>query len=76
LDGVRRCVVQLEESRAEVENAFARAVRAEGNKPAQALVADVFRVVRRRWPGIGEIAQAAWPFLSDTATSMPRFALV
>jgi hydrogenase expression/formation protein HypD len=55
LDGIRLCVKQLEESRAEVENAYARAVRAEGNRPAQALIADVFRVVHRRWRGIGEI---------------------
>jgi hydrogenase expression/formation protein HypD len=58
LDGVFRCVKQLEEGRAEVENAYARAVRAEGNKPAQALIADVFRVVHRRWRGIGEIPQS------------------
>jgi hydrogenase expression/formation protein HypD len=58
LDGVFRCVKQLEECRAEVENAYTRAVRAEGNKPAQALIADVFRVVHRRWRGIGEIPQS------------------
>jgi hydrogenase expression/formation protein HypD len=58
LDGVFRCVKQLEENRAVVENAYARAVRAEGNKPAQALIADVFRVVHRRWRGIGEIPQS------------------
>jgi hydrogenase expression/formation protein HypD len=58
LDGVFRCIKQLEEGRAEVENAYARAVRAEGNKPAQALIADVFRVVHRRWRGIGEIPRS------------------
>jgi hydrogenase expression/formation protein HypD len=58
LDGVFRCIRQLEKGRAEVENAYARAVRAEGNKPAQALLADVFRVVHRRWRGIGEIPQS------------------
>jgi hydrogenase expression/formation protein HypD len=58
LDGVRRCIVQLEEGRAEVENAYSRAVRPGGNGPAQALIADVFRVVQRRWRGIGEIPQS------------------
>jgi hydrogenase expression/formation protein HypD len=58
LDGVFRCVKQLEGGRAVVENAYARAVRAEGNKTAQALLADVFRVVHRRWRGIGEIPQS------------------
>jgi hydrogenase expression/formation protein HypD len=57
-DGVFRCVKQLEEGRAEVENAYLRAVRAEGNEPAQALIADVFRVVHRRWRGIGEIPKS------------------
>ncbi|MBI2933464.1 MAG: hydrogenase formation protein HypD [Planctomycetes bacterium] len=58
LDGVCRCIQQLEEGRAEVENAYARAVRAEGNRPAQALIADVFRIVHRRWRGIGEIPRS------------------
>ncbi len=55
LEGVRRCVRQLEEGRAEVENAYARVVRREGNQPAQALVREVFTVVPRKWRGIGEI---------------------
>jgi hydrogenase expression/formation protein HypD len=58
LDGVFRCVRQLEEGRARVENAYTRAVRAEGNRPAQTLIAKVFRVVHRRWRGIGEISQS------------------
>jgi hydrogenase expression/formation protein HypD len=41
-----------------VENAYPRAVRAGGNGPAQALIADVFQVVQRRWRGIGEIPQS------------------
>jgi hydrogenase expression/formation protein HypD len=58
LDGVFRCVKQLEEGCTEVENAYARAVRAEGNKTAQSVIADVFRVVHRRWRGIGDIPQS------------------
>jgi hydrogenase expression/formation protein HypD len=58
LDGILSCLLQLEEGRAEVENAYARAVRAGGNKRAQALIADVFQVVHRRWRGIGEIPQS------------------
>jgi hydrogenase expression/formation protein HypD len=58
LDGIHRCVKQLEEGRAEVENAYARAVRAAGNVPAQELIAEVFRVVHRRWRGIGEIPES------------------
>ena len=55
LQGVYLCVKQLEEGRAEVENAYARSVRREGNVPARALIQSVFRVVPRKWRGIGEI---------------------
>jgi hydrogenase expression/formation protein HypD len=51
-------VRQLEEGRAEVENQYSRAVRREGNVPAQQLVAKVFRVVPRKWRGFGEIPQS------------------
>ncbi len=55
LQGVLMCVRQLEEGRAEVENQYARAVRREGNRPAQDLIRKVFRVVPRKWRGVGEI---------------------
>lgn len=55
LQGVYLCVRQLEEGRAEVENAYARSVRREGNVPAQELIGRVFTVVPRKWRGIGEI---------------------
>jgi hydrogenase expression/formation protein HypD len=58
LQGVYMCVKQLEEGRAEVENAYSRVVRMEGNLPAQEVVREVFRVVRRKWRGIGEIAES------------------
>ncbi|MBN1586380.1 MAG: hydrogenase formation protein HypD [Candidatus Omnitrophica bacterium] len=55
LQGVYLCVKQLEEGRAEVENQYARAVQREGNRPAIELVQRVFRVVPRKWRGVGEI---------------------
>lgn len=58
LQGVTMCVRQLEEGRAEVENQYARAVRGDGNVPAQRLIREVFRVVPRQWRGIGEIARS------------------
>jgi hydrogenase expression/formation protein HypD len=58
LEGVYLTVRQLEEGRAEVENQYARSVRRKGNEPAQAIMREVFRVVRRRWRGIGEIAES------------------
>jgi hydrogenase expression/formation protein HypD len=58
LQGIYMCVKQLEEGRAEVENQYARAVRRDGNEPAQDLVRQVFRVVHRKWRGIGEIPES------------------
>jgi hydrogenase expression/formation protein HypD len=55
LQGIYMCVLQLEQGRFEVQNQYARAVRRGGNTPAQQLVAEVFRVVDRKWRGIGEI---------------------
>lgn len=58
LQGIYMCVKQLEEGRFEVENQYARAVRREGNAPAQQLVAKVFCVVDRKWRGVGGIPQS------------------
>ena len=58
LHGVYLCVKQLEEGRAEVENQYARAVQRQGNTHAQDLVRQVFRVVPRKWRGVGEIPQS------------------
>ena len=67
LQGIYMCVAQLEEGRYEVENQYARAVRKEGNVPAQQLVAKVFQVVHRKWRGIGEIAQSGLGLAPDFA---------
>ena len=64
LEGLRRVVVQLEEGRSDLENAYARASNFRGNVPAQKMLADVFTVTDRTWRGIGEIAQSGWR-LSD-----------
>jgi len=58
LQGVHACLKQLEEGRAEVENAYARSVRHEGNLPAQELIREVFEVVPRKWRGLGEIPRS------------------
>lgn len=55
LQGILMCVRQLEEGRAEVENQYSRTVRFEGNQPAQDLMREVFRVIPRKWRGVGEI---------------------
>jgi hydrogenase expression/formation protein HypD len=55
LQGVYMTVLQLEEGRHEVENQYARSVRKEGNPSAIDLIRKVFRVVPRKWRGVGEI---------------------
>ena len=56
LDGVRRAVIQLEAGEARVDNAYARAVRPDGNPASRAVVDEVFEVCDRDWRGVGPIA--------------------
>ncbi len=58
LQGIYMCLLQLEEGRFDVENQYARVVSEQGNRPAQALVAEVFDIVDRAWRGIGSIRQS------------------
>ena len=58
LKGIFMCIKQLEEGRYEVENGYTRLVKREGNKPAQDLINKIFKVVPRKWRGIGEIPQS------------------
>lgn len=67
LQGVLMVVTQLEQGRAEVENQYARSVRREGNQPAQRLLAQVFRVIPRKWRGIGEIPQSGFGLTPEYA---------
>ena len=55
LVGVLAAVKQLEAGKAEVENAYERAVTFEGNQPAQKVMNTVFQPVDRKWRGIGMI---------------------
>ena len=55
LEGIYMTVTQLEEGRHEVENQYVRAVRREGNRPAQKTIMEVFEVSPRQWRGLGEI---------------------
>ena len=58
LHGILLSVQQLESGRAEVENQYARSVRREGNRPARDLIRKVFKVVHRKWRGVGEIPKS------------------
>jgi hydrogenase expression/formation protein HypD len=55
LQGVLMVVQQLESGRAAVENQYTRSVRREGNLPAQEIMRQVFKIVSRKWRGVGEI---------------------
>lgn len=67
LQGVFMCVKQLEEGRFEVENQYARSVRKEGNPTALNLVREVFRIVSRKWRGVGEIPESGLGLTEDYA---------
>jgi hydrogenase expression/formation protein HypD len=58
LEGVLGAVRQLEEGRAEVEIAYARVVRPEGNPTAQRAMDEVFEVCDRAWRGIGVLPKS------------------
>jgi len=55
LEGVYRCVRQLENARAEVENQYSRVVRRDGNDAARAAMREAFEVIPRCWRGMGDI---------------------
>ncbi|WP_303287133.1 hydrogenase formation protein HypD [Marinobacter sp. SS8-8] len=55
LEGVYRCVRQLEQGESCVENQYSRAVRRPGNAMARQVMQAVFQVVPRQWRGMGDI---------------------
>lgn len=58
LEGVLRCVTQLEAGEHHVDNQYARAITPDGNTRARALIDEVFEVVDRKWRGIGTIPKS------------------
>ncbi|RIK51914.1 MAG: hydrogenase formation protein HypD [Chloroflexi bacterium] len=60
LEGIRMAVRRLEAGEVGVDNAYPRAVTLEGNRPAQAILAEVFEVTDRTWRGIGTIPASGW----------------
>ncbi|MBJ7462897.1 MAG: hydrogenase formation protein HypD [Mycolicibacterium sp.] len=67
LEGVRQLVDLLEDGKAELRNAYPRAVTESGNLVAQQTLKDVFVVTDRPWRGIGVIPKSGW-------TLSPRYA--
>jgi hydrogenase expression/formation protein HypD len=60
LEGILRCVRQLESGRALVENQYRRAVRRQGNLAATRLLEEVFEVCDRKWRGVGTIPKSGF----------------
>ena len=60
LHGILDCVRELEAGRFEVLNAYARSVTRDGNKPAQAVIRQVFEMTDRAWRGIGVIPMSGY----------------
>lgn len=67
MQGILKTVQQLEAGRAEVENAYGRAVTFDGNQAAQGVISQVFEVCDRKWRGIGSIPQSGWRLKEDFA---------
>lgn len=77
LQGLLSLVIQLEEGRFEVENAYPRAVLAEGNQRARAVLQQVFQSTDQDWRGLGRIPQSGWCLRDEFASqdARRRFAL-
>jgi len=67
LQGILKTTQMLEAGDYSAENAYTRAVTFEGNKPAQEIIARVFKECDRKWRGIGTIPMSGW-CLSDEYT--------
>jgi len=65
VNGIMICIKQLEEGRAEVENAYTRSVQQKGNQPAQAVIKQVFEPCDRSWRGIGVIPSSGYKLRRD-----------
>lgn len=67
LQGILRCIQQLEQGRCVVENQYARAVREHGNRQAQLMIKRIFKPVTRSWRGLGRIEMSGFELNSAYA---------
>jgi hydrogenase expression/formation protein HypD len=63
--GILYVVRQMENSDYEVENAYARVVKYEGNQPAQKIIRQVFEDCDQKWRGIGIIPLSGWQLKNE-----------
>jgi len=67
LQGILMTVRQLEAGQFEVQNAYARVVKYEGNQAAQAMINQVLQPCDRIWRGIGTIPISGWSLRPEFA---------
>ncbi|HEY5674051.1 MAG TPA: hydrogenase formation protein HypD [Malonomonas sp.] len=67
LRGIQLLAQQVAQGRAEVENEYQRIVKPQGNKKAQALIAEVFEACDTAWRGIGVIPSSGLQIRADYA---------
>ena len=60
LQGILRCITQLERGEARLENAYGKTVSEAGNREAQTLLKHVFEPINTIWRGLGEINQGGY----------------
>jgi hydrogenase expression/formation protein HypD len=60
IQGILYVVRQMENNQYEVENAYSRVVKFEGNQPAQKIIHQVFEDCDQKWRGIGTIPMSGW----------------
>jgi hydrogenase expression/formation protein HypD len=65
--GILDCVRALEAGSYQVQNAYARSVTRDGNKPAQAVIQKVFEMTDRAWRGIGVIPMSGYRLREEFA---------
>jgi hydrogenase expression/formation protein HypD len=65
LQGIAMLMRQLHEGRAEIEIAYARGVRREGNPTAMAAIEEVFETVDTVWRGLGVIPESGYQIRSE-----------
>jgi hydrogenase expression/formation protein HypD len=63
--GILYVVRQMENGHHEVENAYPRVVKYEGNQPAQKIIQQVFEDCDQKWRGIGTIPLSGWQLRSE-----------
>jgi hydrogenase expression/formation protein HypD len=63
--GILTVVRLLEQGKIDVANAYSRVVTYEGNRPAQAVINQVFTECDQKWRGIGMIPASGWRLRSE-----------